>query len=305
LTVRKDEAEKRILDNTANFGSVTPENAMKWDLTEPTRNHFEWEAADAVVDVAVANGQEIHCHNLVWHSRLPCWVLNGNWDNATLIDIMTNHITKLAGQYKGKCTRWDVLNEGRLFVSLHELSFQRASEVVQSAVSNQHWTALNENGTFRDSVWYKTIGEAFIPIAFRAAAEADPGAKLYYNDYNLEFNDEKTAAARRIVELIQSYGVRIDGVGFQAHLSSEITPTSPRTVPSQETLTKCLQSFADLGVDVAYTEVDIRMELPATKEKLKVAAEDWSHVVGSCMAVDRCVGITTWVSGPAISMRAL
>ncbi|BCS29669.1 putative endo-1,4-beta-xylanase [Aspergillus puulaauensis] len=265
LTVRKDEAERRLLDNTAEFGSVTPENAMKWDLTEPTQNHFEWEAADAVVDVAVANGQQIHCHNLVWHSRLPCWVVNGKWDNATLIGVMTNHIKNVAGKYKGKCSRWDVVNE-----------------------------AINDNGTFRDSVWYRTIGEAFIPIAFRAAAEADPGAKLYYNDFDLEYGNNKTEGARRIVELIQSYGVQIDGVGFQAHLSSEITATSPRTVPSKEDLINTLESFTGLGVDVAYTELDIRMNLPPTEEKLKVQADDWAKVVGSCMAVDRCVGMTVW-----------
>lgn len=98
------------------------------------------------------------------------------------------------------------------------------------------------------------------------------------------------------MQLVQSYGVRIDGVGFQAHLSSEVTPTANRTTPSLKTLTESLQSFVDLDVDVAYTEIDIRMNLPPTEEKLKVAAEDWSNVVGSCMALDRCVGITVWVS---------
>lgn len=115
VTVRKDKAERRLVDDTAQFGSITPENALKWDLTEPTRNHFEWEAADAVLDLAKANGQQVHCHNLVWHSRLPCWVINGKWDNATLVDIMTNHIKTLATKYKGTCTRWDVVNEGRSF----------------------------------------------------------------------------------------------------------------------------------------------------------------------------------------------
>lgn len=163
-------------------------------------------------------------------------------------------------------------------------------------MTNADGIALNDNGTLRDSVWYRTIGEAFIPIAFRAAAEADPGAKLYYNDFDLEYNDEKTEGARRIVKLIQSYGIRIDGVGFQAHLSSEVTPTSARTVPSKEVLVKSLESLTGLGVDVAYTEIDIRMKLPATEEKLKKQAKDWANVVGSCMAVDRCVGMTVWVS---------
>ncbi|KAF9888055.1 hypothetical protein FE257_009320 [Aspergillus nanangensis] len=254
LTVRKDKVESSLLADTTQFGSITPENALKWDLTEPTQGHFEWEAADAVLDVAVAHGQEVHCTNLVWHKRLPCWLLEGKWDNATLIDVMTHHIKTVAGKYQ----------------------------------------ALDDDGNLRDSIWYKTIGEAFIPIAFRAAAEADPETKLYYNDFDLEYNSNKTAAARRLVQLIQSYGVRIDGVGFQAHLSSEVTPTSPRTVPSKDVLIQSLESMTDLGVEVAYTEIDIRMSLPATEAKLQVQAEKWANVVGSCMDVDRCVGMTVW-----------
>ena len=111
---------------------------------------------------------------------------------------MKLHIDALAGRYKGKCTRWDVVNE-----------------------------ALNENGTYRDSVFYKTIGEAYIPLAFKFAKQADPKARLFYNDYNLEYAGDKWLGAQRIVKLVKQYGVKIDGVGLQAHLSSEATKTSP------------------------------------------------------------------------------
>lgn len=156
-------------------------------------------------------------------------------------------------------------------------------------------TALNEDGTYRDSVFYETIGEAFIPIAFRIAAAADPDAKLYYNDYNLEYNGVKSKAARRIVELVQSYGVKIDGVGFQGHLTIESTPSQDIPTPPQETLEDSLRLYTELGVDVAYTEIDIRMVTPATEEKLQLQAEVYARVARSCLAVERCVGLTVWV----------
>jgi endo-1,4-beta-xylanase len=50
----------------------------------------------------------------VWHSQLPAWVTDGNFNNKTLVKIMKNHIYKLAGRYAGRCTRWDVVNEGTM-----------------------------------------------------------------------------------------------------------------------------------------------------------------------------------------------
>ena len=115
------------------------------------------------------------------------------------------------------------------------------------------------------------------------------------NDYNLEYNGNKTAGAARIVKLIKSYGLKIDGVGYQAHVASESTPTAPGAAPDQKTLVAALRATADLGVDVAYTELDLRLNTPATPEKLAVQAAAYERVAKSCLAVKRCVGMTVWV----------
>ncbi|KAF2458621.1 putative xylanase 2 [Lineolata rhizophorae] len=265
LTMRNDYQESSIIDNNAEFGSVTPENAMKWDATEPNRGQFNWGNADQIANYAAQNNKELRCHTLVWHSQLPSWVANGGMDNATLIQTMESHINAVMGRYKGQCTHWDVVNE-----------------------------ALEEDGTYRDSVFYRTIGEAFIPIAFRMAAAADPDAKLYYNDYNLAYGAEKAEGAVRIVELIQSYGVKIDGVGLQGHMVIEPTPTQENPVPAQADLEAALRMFTDLEVDVAYTEIDIRMNMPDSQQKLEQQADAYARMTGACMAVERCVGITVW-----------
>ena len=112
MTLRDDPKERKILDNWGDFGSVTPENAMKWESTEPTRGNFTFAGADAVRDYAVSKKKQLHCHTLVWHSQLPTWVSEGGFDNKTLIAIITSHIKAVAGRYKNECTRWDVVNEG-------------------------------------------------------------------------------------------------------------------------------------------------------------------------------------------------
>jgi len=149
--VLNDASANAIAKNAEDFGQYTCENEMKFDATEPSRGTFSYGNADKIVAQAQANGQLMRCHALVWHSQVPSWVTNGKFDNATLISIMKNHIANVVGHYKGKCYAWDVVNE-----------------------------ALNEDGTYRNSgsVWGSTIGPAFIPIAFAAAAAADPAAKL-------------------------------------------------------------------------------------------------------------------------------
>ncbi|KAL1879670.1 hypothetical protein VTK73DRAFT_6845 [Phialemonium thermophilum] len=171
-------------------------------------------------------------------------------------------------------------------------------------INSYRQIALNEDGTYRDNVFLRVIGESYIPIAFRIAAAADPNAKLFYNDYNLEYgaNSSKTLGALRIAKLVQSWGVKIDGVGFQGHLVVEPTGTQSIPTPGRDVLEGSLRAFADLGLDVAYTEVDIRMNTPSTPQKLQAQADAYARVAASCLAVPRCVGITIWVSSSFISV---
>ncbi|KAJ5483033.1 Endo-1-4-beta-xylanase D [Penicillium diatomitis] len=253
-----DSTYVKQLSNTADFGQITPGNSQKWDATEPSRNVFTYSGGDTVAKLAQSNGQKLRCHNLVWHSQLPSWVTSGNFNNATLISIMKNHITNLVQHYKGQCYAWDVVNE-----------------------------ALNEDGTYRQSVWYNTIGPAYIPIAFATAASVDPDVKLYYNDYNIEYSGAKAGGARRIVELVQSYGAKIDGVGLQSHFIVGSTPSKA----DQKTT---MAGYTAYGVDVAITELDIRMTLPSTNALLTQQATDYSNTVAACVETKKCVGVTIW-----------
>jgi len=238
------------------FNSVTPENEMKWDATEPSRNSFNFSNADRIVNHAQANGQIIRGHTLVWHSQLPSWVSNGNWSASELTQIMENHIANVAGRYRGKLYAWDVVNE-----------------------------AFNEDGTRRQTVFQNVIGDGYIAAAFRAARAADPTAKLYYNDYNIEGINAKSNAVYNLVRQLKQQGVPIDGVGFQGHFILGQVPND---------LQQNLQRFADLGVEVALTEVDIRMQTPPDAGKLAQQRADYEKVVRACLAVSKCVGVTVW-----------
>lgn len=256
-----DTAYVAILSDADNFGQITPGNGQKWQYTEPTQDTFDYTDGDEIVDFAQNNSQILRCHTLVWYSQLPSWVSSGSWTNETLTDVMTTHITNEVNHYKGQCYAWDVVNE---------------------AISD------DGDGSFRDSVFYETIGEYYIPIAFSAAAAADPDAKLYYNDYSIEFSGAKLTAALGIVDLVQGAGVQIDGVGLQGHFIVG-------SVGSADDLASVLEQFTAKGLEVAYTEIDVRHQsLPADDTAVEQQAVDYANIVSACLQVDGCIGITIW-----------
>lgn len=89
------------------------------------------------------------------------------------------------------------------------------------------------------------------------------------------------------MQLIKNAGVKIDGVGFQAHFSVG-------TVPSRSSLASVLQSFTALGVEVAYTEADVRIQLPTSATTLAQQSTDFQNLAGSCVDTAGCVGFTIW-----------
>ncbi|MFF7792007.1 endo-1,4-beta-xylanase [Streptomyces sp. NPDC007991] len=238
------------------FNSLTPGNAMKWASVEPSRGSHDWAEADQIVDFAEAHGQQVRGHTLLWHQQNPGWLTNGNWTRDQLSAVVQDHIATEVGRYKGRLAAWDVVNE-----------------------------PFNEDGTYRSTLFHDTLGQDYIAQALTWARAADPGAKLYINDYNVEGVNAKSTALYDLVKSLKERGVPIDGVGLQAHLIVGQVPS---------TLRQNIQRFADLGVDVAITELDIRMQLPATQAKLTQQAADYKAVMNACVAVARCTGVTVW-----------
>ncbi|MDQ0829378.1 endo-1,4-beta-xylanase [Streptomyces achromogenes] len=203
------------------FNSVTAENEMKIDATEPQRGQFNFSAGDRVYNWAVQNGKKMRGHTLAWHSQQPGWMQS--LSGSALRQAMIGHINGVLAHYKGKMAQWDVVNEA---------------------------FADGSSGARRDSNLQRT-GNDWIEVAFRTARAADPAAKLCYNDYNVEnWTWAKTQAMYSMVRDFKQRGVPIDCVGFQSHFNSGS--------PYNSNFRTTLQNFAALGVDVAITELDIQ-----------------------------------------------
>jgi endo-1,4-beta-xylanase len=217
----------------AQFNSVSPENALKWERIHPQPGRYNFELADRYVAFGEKNRMFIVGHNLVWHNQVPASVFHddkGNLvDRDTLLARMHDHIRTVVGRYKGRIQSWDVVNE-----------------------------ALGEDGKLRQSMWMKIIGPNYIAKAFQFAHEADPGAILNYNDYNLE-NEAKRDGAIGLIRELKAQGIPVSVVGLQGH--------DTLTWPTAGALDATIAAFAALGVKVAITELDINVLPAATRNQ--------------------------------------
>jgi endo-1,4-beta-xylanase len=230
----------------AAFGSVTPENELKWEVTEPQRGRYDFGRADRIVDFATRHGMAVRGHVLVWHLQNPGWLddLSPEESKAALAD----HTTTLMRRYTGRINEWDVVNE-----------------------------AVGDEGRLRRSIWLDKLGPGYIALAFRLAHQADPQAKLFYNDYGAEGEGTKPDAVYRLVARLKRQGVPIDGIGLQAHVDTTAPPGYVRNV----------ERFAKLGLRVELTEMDVRTK----GDEAAAQARQYARLVDGC---GPCTRFTVW-----------
>jgi endo-1,4-beta-xylanase len=239
------------------FSSVTPENVMKWTNVEPARGVQTYAEADRLVAFARKQGEMVRGHALVWHNQLPSWLGSGHFTKAELAQLLEKHVKAEVSHFRGEVYAWDVVNE-----------------------------PLNDDGSLRVTIWEQALGPGYIAKVLEWAHEADPKAKLYLNDYGIEGLGAKSDAMLDLVKGLLAKHVPLDGVGFESHLDIQY--------PFPTAMAKNLQRFAALGLDVALTEADVRVTLPASKAALATQAAYYRQLMQACLAVKRCVSFTVW-----------
>jgi endo-1,4-beta-xylanase len=202
------------------FNVLTPENCMKPGPIHPERGRLECAAADALVRFAEAHQMAVIGHCLSWHQQCPDWLFPAGLGREDALSQLREHVHAVAGHYRGRLQGWDVVNE-----------------------------AIVDDGEFlRDTPALRAIGADYIARAFEFAREADPGAELYYNDYNIE-RPAKLGRTVRLLEQLLAAGARVDGVGIQGHWILDQVPF--------DDIRTAIARYRALGLKVMITELDI------------------------------------------------
>ena len=207
------------------FNSITCENDMKPEPTEPQEGQFNWENADRIANFARQNGIKLRGHTLMWHSQIGRWMTAEGTTKEQFYARMKNHIQAIVSRYKDVVYCWDVVNE---------------------AISDD----ANATDPYRQSAMYRLCGDEFIEKAFQYAHEADPKALLFYNDYST-VDPHKRDRIYNMVKKMKAKGIPIDGIGMQAHYNIYY--------PSEARLDSAITLFKTIVKHIHITEFDIRV----------------------------------------------
>ncbi len=250
-------------------GSLTAENAMKWAPIHPAPGQWNFGPADAVMDLAEEEGMRVRGHALVWGAlSVPAYVEAASGPEQ-LRAYLAEHITGVVDRYAGRIAQWDVVNEP-------------LSAILDPPTSD----GLDDN------VFQRLLGTAYIAEAFHLARAADPTVRLFLNENGIAAPGPRQDLFYDLVVDLLVQGVPIDGIGFQGHVG--LTPLA--VYPDRATWEASLRRFADLGLDVEITELDVSVlfRFGSSRPPLRAQADDYRAAFGACLRVPRCRGVTTW-----------
>lgn len=253
------------------FKSISTENAMKAKVIHPLENVYSWTDADEILAFAQKNGLRVHGHTLNWYGDQPDWITNFQGNQAAWEQMMKSHIQTIVGHYKGKVKSWDVVNE-----------------------------AFEDDGTLRNTIWLQKLGPDYIARAFQYAHEADPDAKLFYNDYGQEFGYEYKGLKRTaIIAMANDFikrGIPIHGLGLQMHT---------KYTQSDVDISLAITTAAATGLLVHISELDVALNpnfdytLVYSQSLAEMQASKYKAIVKIYNGIPKAqqYGITTWNVG--------
>jgi len=242
--------------------------ALMWEFVHPEPDRYEFWGGDNVANYA----SMVHIHPLiVGASPAPAWLVEeeDQYSREELIEIMRGHIRTVMGHYR-----------------THYPNKLKVVNVVNEPITgNCGWA------NYEDGIWMRIIGPEYVELALRTAEEADPDAILMINQtfiYDIETNtrfseNQEMQFFYNFIDQLKQRGAPIDAIGIQLHLSAAHPP-------SKEELVETFRIFAQLGVGIYATELDVDVsELSGTREeKLARQAEVFRDAVLACIESSVC-----------------
>ncbi len=254
LTCTNETKAYSLLDQKA---SMAAEDGM------PVMNYYQ---ADTMVQWAQDNGMKVRGHVLVWDAYMSDWFFREGYDSSKpyadqeTMRARTRYyieqvVTHFEEKFPGVIYCWDVVNEA-IGDNAKEWDGKDARHLrtIRSGVDNL----------------FKThVGDDYVEFAFLCAKDTveklGADIKLFYNDYNMFFNEKRDAAialARSINTYAKdengNYRQLIDGMGMQGYIGGYGTQQDCLNDNHITRIETAINLYAKEGLEVHITEMAVR-----------------------------------------------
>jgi endo-1,4-beta-xylanase len=218
-------------------GIIVPENELKLYAVRPAPDRFDFRAADRMAAFARDNGLIFRGHNLLWNRNeyQPGWLASHDFGpnlRAGVETLLVDHVRTVAGRYAGQIDSWDVVNE----------------------------TVDPKTGAIRDTLFTRALGPQVVDIAFHAAHEAAPKARLVYNDYMGwgPGDAHHREGVLRLLEGMVARKVPLHALGVQSHIGNgDAGNVLTFSAADAREWRRFLDRVTGLGLDLLITEFDV------------------------------------------------
>ncbi|MFV0632575.1 endo-1,4-beta-xylanase [Demequina sp.] len=188
-----------------------------WRDFEPRRGSPATERLLAAARWFAERGVQVKGHTLLWHTLAPTWLLD--LSDAQAEAVMRARISRETRDFAGVVDQWDAINEAVILP-------------VFTAEANAVTRLARAKGRVE-----------MVRMAFDAARDGDPHARLVLNDFDLS---EDYA---HLIEDCLSAGIQIDAIGLQTHMHQGYR--------GEEATLEILERFARFGLPLQMTETTL------------------------------------------------
>jgi GH35 family endo-1,4-beta-xylanase len=271
------------------FSYVTPSNEFKQTNIHPLPDKWQWDQANDWIAHCTENKQVIRLHSPI-SPQCSEWARDDNRTRQEMEKMLEAYMTALCKKYnETKDIKWmDVVNE-----TINADGTWFGPKEGTKSWENP-WTILG----FDESVPLKP--PLYIEKAFQIANKNAPAIKQIINQHGA-FEEAAWEKMKALVTYLRSKGIRIDGIGWQAHIEMgwEKIPGNP------ERLAAIVDWCHSNQLEFHITEFNVWLKA-GNESRLKEQAETFAAV--SKIVLDRhntgLVGINFWQIRGSETMHA-
>jgi endo-1,4-beta-xylanase len=224
-----------------------------------------WE--DPNISFARAHGLRLTGGHLVWHRETPAWMADSSPEDAEAA--ILRYIAELGQRFENILYSWNVVNE---------------------AIEPND----GRSDGLRKTVYLEKFGTNYFDFAAHAAKDAAPRVLRVYNDYAMEFDDERDERRRlALIRLLDDFKKRntpIQAIGLQSHLRLEGRSFDEKIYG------KFLKEISDRGFLILITELDVfDIKTPGSIAiRDQMVADLYSRLLGTALENESVKAVVTW-----------